>query len=164
MNINIDMDEVVADFNGYAVGVLGKPPAGSWLNRSEWVQIRQHQRLYRDLGVLPGAQELVAHLRQWTASHRGIHLRFLTAIPRDNDFPWAFTDKIEWAQRHFPGIPVMFGPYSTDKHHHCQPGDILIDDRDSNCQEWAAAGGFSHVYRAWPQCRAWLDKVLPLTL
>jgi hypothetical protein len=37
----------------------------------------------------------------------------------------------------------MFGPYSKDKHMHCQPGDILIDDRLSNVEEWRTAGGIA---------------------
>jgi hypothetical protein len=37
----------------------------------------------------------------------------------------------------------MFGPYSKDKHQHCRPGDILIDDRSSNIEEWQAAGGIA---------------------
>ena len=37
----------------------------------------------------------------------------------------------------------MFGPYSKDKHQHCEPGDILIDDRSSNIEEWRAVGGIA---------------------
>ena len=37
----------------------------------------------------------------------------------------------------------MFGPYSKDKWQHCNAGDILIDDRQSNIDEWRAAGGIA---------------------
>jgi 5'(3')-deoxyribonucleotidase len=66
---------------------------------------------------------------------------FLTAVPKGNDVPWAFYDKVVWVQNYFPDIPVMFGPFSKDKWQHCKPGDILIDDRKSNIAEWQAAGG-----------------------
>ena len=72
---------------------------------------------------------------------------FLTAVPRNNDVKWAFYDKMIWASNYFPDIPVMFGPYSHDKHVHCQPGDVLIDDRTSNCTEWRRAGGIAIQHR-----------------
>jgi hypothetical protein len=64
-------------------------------------------------------------------------------VPKANDISWAFYDKVIWAQTNFPGIPVMFGPYSKDKWKHCLTGDILIDDRSSNIDEWRAAGGIA---------------------
>jgi 5'(3')-deoxyribonucleotidase len=66
---------------------------------------------------------------------------FLTAMPKGNDVPWAFWDKMLWAQEYFPDIAVHFGPYSTDKWQHCNPGDILVDDRVDNCNSWEEAGG-----------------------
>jgi hypothetical protein len=41
----------------------------------------------------------------------------------------------------------MFGPYSKDKHTHCVPGDILIDDRTSNIHEWNNVGGIGLLYK-----------------
>ena len=69
-------------------------------------------------------------------------VRFLTAIPRQNDVPWAFHDKTVWIRARWPEVPVFFGPYSNDKHQHCKSADdVLIDDRPSNVDEWLAAGG-----------------------
>ncbi len=67
----------------------------------------------------------------------------MTAVPKGNDIQYAFFDKVEWAQKYFPGVPVFFGPYSKDKYQHCKVGDILIDDRISNIEEWRAAGGLA---------------------
>jgi hypothetical protein len=69
-------------------------------------------------------------------------VRFLTAVPRRNDFPWAFEDKVHWANHHFSDIPVWFGPYSQDKQRRSAPGQVLIDDRISNIREWMAQGGY----------------------
>jgi hypothetical protein len=66
---------------------------------------------------------------------------FLTAVPHYNDVHWAFWDKMLWAQERYPDIPVHFGPYSQDKQKHCQPGDILVDDRPDNCENWIRVGG-----------------------
>ena len=138
----LDMDGVFADFDSYAQSVAGYPITGERWPLEAWRRITANPRLYRDLGLTAEARELVEHCRQ-LAQERLFRLIFLTAIPKDNDVPWAFYDKVMWAQENFPGIPVHFGPYSHDKHVHCRPGDILIDDRLSNIEEWAAAGGIA---------------------
>ena len=38
---------------------------------------------------------------------------------------------------------MNIGPYSHDKQKWCIPGDILIDDRPSNIEQWTAAGGIA---------------------
>ncbi len=135
--IFIDMDGVVADFDGYAhrtLGIESKP--GFRFDQNDWYKLRQHSdRIYSIIPVLPNAYELVSKLKEFREQY-GVELRFLTAIPKENDMGWAFWDKMEWACKHFPGIPVWFGPYSTDKQHHHKPGDILIDDRVSNIEQW----------------------------
>jgi len=84
----------------------------------------------------------------------------LTALPHDYSVPFASYDKVLWAQERFPDIPVLFGPFSHDKWRHCEPGDILIDDRVSNCEEWIRAGGLAHIYRQWPECHVWLQEIM----
>jgi hypothetical protein len=92
------------------------------------------------------------------------HLRFLTALPHDYSMPMAVSDKVMWANDHFPGVPVTIGPFSYDKWRHCKnAGDILIDDRHSNCKEWEDAGGVAHIFTTWANCKPWLEKQLDLT-
>lgn len=143
----LDMDGVVADFNAYAIKTLTRKIDGDerWAP-GEWRRLAANPRLYRDLGLTPEADQLVDFCRGF-CEQRGYTLLFLTAIPKKNDVPWAFYDKVLWAQIRYPDIPVMFGPYSQDKQHHCQPGDILIDDRTINIQEWQAAGGVGILHR-----------------
>lgn len=135
------MDGVVADFDLFAEGIVGKRVGqGDRYDESDWKLISKNQRLYRSLELFTQAEILVDRVKSLAVKHN-YDVKFLTAIPRHNDVPWAFIDKINWADRHFPGIPVWFGPYSYDKHHHCRPGDILIDDRLSNIEDWNRAGG-----------------------
>jgi len=136
------MDGVVADFDEYAHRTLGFPPSAGVYPNDKWQQLAQNPRIYRDLIKTPYADELVRICIKLCLK-RDYDYAFLTAVPKGNDIPWAFYDKVEWAQKHFPGIPVMFGPFSKDKWHHCRPGDILIDDRQSNIIEWKAAGGIA---------------------
>ena len=157
------MDEVVADWLGYARNVVGHDfKLGERLSDVEWNLLRSHKRIFRDLKVRRGAYNLVDWIERYAndLDNRVELVAFLTAVPRTNDMPWAFHDKTFWAQRHFPWFPVFFGPYSHDKQYHCKPGDVLIDDRKSNIVEWRAAGGLAHQYTEWPECQAWLEANL----
>ena len=138
----LDMDGVVADFNEYAHRTLGVPASQGIYPDDVWQKLAANPRLYRDLIPITYAGELVATCFNF-AQRKQYGFMFLTAVPKGNDVPWAFYDKVEWARKYFPNIPVMFGPFSKDKHQHCEPGDILIDDRSSNIEEWRAAGGIA---------------------
>lgn len=160
MVIYLDMDDVVADFKGYAQRVLRKPvDNGIRFPEYEWERLRDNPRIYRDLTVKDGAYELVKWCQEWCLKN-DVGLAFLTALPRKNDIPFAPYDKVLWARKYFRGIPVLLGPYSQDKWKHCRAGDILIDDRASNCEEWREAGGLAHQYKDWPTCYKWLQEVL----
>jgi 5'(3')-deoxyribonucleotidase len=141
----LDMDGVVADFDKYAFKVVGAPPSGGIYPDDKWIKLAENERLYRDLDKMYYADELVEFCREFAWNKYNLY--FLTAIPKDNDMPWAFYDKVLWAQKYFPNIPVHFGPYSKDKYMHCTFGDILIDDRESNIDEWRAAGGIGILYK-----------------
>jgi 5'-nucleotidase len=144
----LDMDGVVADWEAGAAIVLGTPIKTEYVTdhyrhtATEWSRLRTAHRMYRSLPIMAHAQDLVALARQYR-DRLGWELKFLTAVPKNDDVPWAFYDKVLWAQDHWADIPVMFGPHSTDKWRHCQLGDILVDDRADNCAAWTAAGGIA---------------------
>lgn len=142
--IYLDMDGVVADWNAGVYDILGytKEDPNAHYPDEEWEKIKSNDRMYRDLPVMAGAQDLVKIARRFR-DQLGWKLLFLTAIPKGNDVPWAFYDKMLWTQKHFPDIPVHFGPFAKDKQHHCKDGDILIDDRKSNIEEWRSRGGIA---------------------
>lgn len=140
----LDMDGVVADWARGASDFLGYtlPDPNARYPDEDWQKIRSDGRLFRTLPRVPLADQLVDLARQFR-DQLGWNLAFLTAVPHGNDIPWAFMDKVLWAQEQFPDIPVFFGPYSRDKQQHCRPGDILIDDRRDNCESWRAQGGIA---------------------
>ena len=155
--IYLDMDGVVADFDAAVQAILGGDTrVDQRYPESEWAKLRQYQRLYRDLPLCPDANVLVSGVQQ-LAQDRGLRVLFLTAVPKDNDFPWAFTDKISWAQRYYPNIPVWFGPYSEDKQVRAATDDVLIDDRVSNIAQWRDRGGYAILYKG--QARPVLDEL-----
>ena len=161
MNIYLDMDDVVADWHAAAQDFLKIRWAKEHerLPQADWDRIKRHSRFYRDLPLKDGARDLVTWCTVAQRNAAVDQVCFLTALPHDYSMPWAAQDKVWWANEHFPGIPVFFGPFSHDKWRHCQSGDILIDDRKTNCDEWISAGGYAHVYRSWSTCKPWLEEI-----
>jgi len=143
--IYLDMDGVVADFNTYAKKLLNTDKIMHSWTPELWAKIASNPRLYRDLEKTPEADQLVKICKQ-IRNEKNWELLFLTAVPKDDDMPWAFYDKVMWVHERYPDIPVMFGPHSSDKWRHCKNGDILIDDRLSNCEEWQQAGGHAILH------------------
>ena len=138
----IDMDGVVADFNGFAATVLRSKVehgAQKW-SEEQWARLRSYPFLYRYLPKTSKANVIINTARRFRTL-LGWEIYMLTAVPKANDVPDAFHDKILWMQRYYPDIAVRFGPYAVDKQKHCRPGDVLIDDRISTCEEWRLAGG-----------------------
>lgn len=144
----LDMDGVCADWEVAAAKFLGRelrdpdPVTHFRTTLEEWERLKTQTRFYRDLPLMPRVQELVALARQYRDT-LGWSLLFLTAVPSNDTVHWAYYDKVLWAQDNFPDIPVHFGPHSNDKWRHCQPGDILVDDRADNCASWNQAGGWA---------------------
>ena len=164
--IYLDMDDVVADWIPEARAIVNRDwtYGSERVSEADWNKVKAKTRFYRDLPLKTGAHELVEFCKAAVATGLASDLRFLTALPRGNDVPYAVYDKVRWADRHFPGIPMLIGPYSQDKWQHCVPGDILVDDRVSNCEEWQRAGGHAHIYKTWEACEPWLKQTLNPTL
>jgi 5'(3')-deoxyribonucleotidase len=145
--IYIDMDGVVADWESLAKEVLGTQPRdinGRWPDY-EWQKVKAIEHFYYKLNTMPRADELMALARRFR-DELGWRLYMLTALPHDDSHPEAAADKYEWMYERWPDVPVRLGPYSHDKWRHASPGDILVDDRPSNIQEWQEAGGVAvHV-------------------
>jgi hypothetical protein len=163
MNIFLDMDDVVADWHSRAQEILKLRVVkdSDRIPQAEWDKLKENLRFYRDLPVMAGAHELVDMCKAYIARNPEYNLRFLSALPHDYSMPFAVYDKVHWGDQHFPGIPVTIGPFSYDKWRHCKnAGDILIDDRHSNCEEWEARGGIAHVYTTWEACKPWLTTIL----
>lgn len=162
MILYLDMDDVVADWRTAVEDFLQLkfPNGDQWarLPDHEWDKVKNNSRLYRNLPLKENASDLVNFCLK--AKDRGeiSDIFFLSAIPRRNDMPWAIQDKVWWAHEYFPTIPVFLGPYSADKWQRCNPGDLLIDDRESNCVEWRQAGGYAHIYSNWKDCKPWLEQ------
>lgn len=138
----LDMDGVVADWTTGAARIVGYQLTDNTAKYPEkdWNKILASDRIFRDLPLMELAEDFVDIARKFRDT-LDYELIFLTAIPHYNDVPWAFWDKMQWAQKYFPDIPVHFGPYSENKHTRSAPGNILVDDRLDNCRQWTEKGG-----------------------
>jgi len=129
----LDCDGVLADFDKGAEAVLGLPP-GEYERRFGagrfWAALARAPGFFEHLELMPDALELYEAVR---------HLDpvILTGLPRG---AWAEPQKRRWAERHFPGVPVIT-TMAALKHEYRHPGDVLVDDRDKYRKLWEANGG-----------------------
>lgn len=142
------MDGVVADYEAMANHVLDKhePIVPGYKHPAqEWSKIKNFDRFYRNMPLIKGSKNFVNKVL-FIARANDYSVKFLTAVPHKNDMPYAFSDKVFWANEHFPNIDVWFGPYSQDKQLRALPNNILIDDRKINIDQWTSAGGIGILF------------------
>lgn len=137
----LDCDGVLADFDGAFRERFGHSSRGYQARHGTpafWRDIRREEpQFYLFLPLLPDARALfdaVAHLRP----------TILTGCPSGG---WAEPQKIAWAGVHFPGTPIITC-MARDKSRHCQPGDVLVDDREKYRDLWEDAGGVFILHRS----------------
>lgn len=133
MQLFLDCDGVLADFDRGAEAVLGAPPRVFEKRHglpAFWKRLAKAPDFYGTLPLLPGARRLfdaVAHLDPV----------ILTGCPMGG---WAEGQKVRWAAQHFPGTPIITC-MARDKRRHASPGDVLVDDTLKHRHLWEEAGG-----------------------
>ena len=129
----LDCDGVLADFDKGATAVLGLPPREFEKRHGIgkfWQKLATAPDFYFSLPLLPGATRLFEAVK---------HLDpvILTGLPRGN---WAADQKVRWAAKHFPGVPIIT-TMARDKRNHGKPGDVLVDDQMRHAHLWEEMGG-----------------------
>jgi 5'(3')-deoxyribonucleotidase len=145
--IYLDMDGVLADFDRLVLEKLGRTYDFAAPDDDEmWTALTKVDHLYLQLEPTPYACEIMDAALCITD-----RVEILTAVPRRTTLPHAEEDKYNWIVKYFgEEIKVNFGPHSRNKWEHCKPGDILVDDRPSNIEEWVTKGqgiGILHDYK-----------------
>jgi hypothetical protein len=131
--VYLDCDGVLADFDAGATQVLGMPPAvfqHRFGAAAFWTALANAPEFFAGLPLMADARVLYRAVQP-------LRPVILTGLPRGN---WAAPQKRRWAERHFPGVPVIT-TLAALKREHCHPGDALVDDRDQHRGLWEAAGG-----------------------
>lgn len=142
--IAIDMDEVMADFKGKYLPLFGHAFGGRLTAedlrgvklmdirpelRSESRRYIEDPTFFRDLAVMPHAQEVIAELSQ----HYEI---FITTAAME--VPASFTAKYEWLKEHFGFLNEMNFVFCGDKS--IVNADYLIDDNASHFKRFCGQG------------------------
>jgi 5'-nucleotidase len=140
--IYLDMDGVVANFEGWSKEVIGEDWKGE-INKPTWGRYKEHPDLYLWLPPMEGAKGLYNACCEYIGDKNLV--QFLTALPNraKDHFPNATAHKILWAKQHIdPHVRVVFGPYAQHKRHHIRfKEDVLIDDVELNIKQWQHDGG-----------------------
>ena len=121
---------------------------------AKWDVIRRAGTFYRDLPLMPGALEMWDYLQPYEPC---ILSAYSIRIPE------SYHQKIEACERDLPGITrdrIILVADAADKAQYCEPGDILLDDRKSNVDEWLAEGGHGILFKSMAQAMADLRRIL----
>ena len=143
MQVFLDCDGVLADFDKYASQLLGMPPREFEATKHNgnsgpmWKILYEHEDYFYKLPKMPDADELVAGVIAM-----GYEPIILTGIPSQDGSDWAIDQKTRWAQDHFPELEIICCK-SKDKFKHMVDGlhNVLIDDWAQHQQVWEDAGG-----------------------
>lgn len=134
-----DMDGVTVDFDRGFYQIFQIDPHS--IPRTQmWDMVRSYPNYYFHLPPMPD------YLKLWASIEHFNPIK-LTAIPRKGNIPTAEQDKRNWVARYIGNhVEVRIGPYAHDKKNHCTPGDVLIDDRIENINDWNSVGGIGILH------------------
>ncbi len=129
----LDCDGVLADFDAGAKRILGMTSAAfeERHGKSEfWKRLARARNFYGELPQMQDAQRLFQAVK---------HLKptILTGLPLGK---WAAPQKERWAAEHLPGVPIIT-TMARQKYLPMEPGDVLVDDRDTHRHLWEMPGG-----------------------
>ena len=153
MQLYLDCDGVLADFDRAATELLGSPPRAfekQYGLPKFWKRLAAHRDFYGTLPLMADAMRLFDAVR---------HLNpiILTGLPRGD---WAAPQKVRWAAEHFPGTRIITC-LAADKRKHAREGDILVDDTLKYRDLWEGAGGIFVHHRNADATIAVLHEIAP---
>lgn len=152
LTVFCDIDGVVADFVGGACKAHGRPnpfthPGTSRTSTGVFELIDiwgiTKEQFWKPIDALgAGFWKRLERTEEASeiftlAKSLGSNLAFLTA---PSDDPGCVPGKRSWVEKNYPGTPVIFASAKA-KQLLAHPGALLIDDKDSNCEEFYKAGG-----------------------
>lgn len=156
MQVFLDSDGVLADFDKLAGEILGMPSrefeklkhnndAGGM-----WSLLYAHEDFFYKIPKMHDADELVQGVIDL-----GFDPIVLTGIPSKDGSDWAIGQKVRWYADHYPDLPVITCK-SKDKLMHMIEGkhNVLIDDWTQHKKAWENAGGTFIVHTSAKQSLA----------
>lgn len=141
--VSLDMDGVLADFEGKVLEVFGKTPS-EIPSRELWANISRYDKevepFFETLPMLPDAKELIRFVDENFAEWN-----ILTAsgyTPKN-----VAEQKKAWASKVIsPLVDVIVVRKSEEKAQHASKNAVLVDDRMKSIGPWRAAGGIGVLH------------------
>lgn len=159
--IFIDMDGVLADFDGSFLSTFGKTCEECESKNEMWRLIHGHDEFFYNLPKMAGVKELLYAVRLAKFEGQIQDWAVLTSAG-SSDFMHVAQQKRRWIHGNVGhDIMVITVKDGLDKAAFVQhKGDILIDDWRKNCEAWEANGGVAIKYENAEQAIEDLEAVL----
>lgn len=136
--IYLDMDGVLANFDKSAARQMNTDNIYKYEfvygTEAFWFAINQDPDFWLTMELMPDAAVLLNAV--W---HKRPDLKVLTALPKKNT-ERTKSLKEAWIHTNIGDIEVV-SCFTPDKRNYCQPGDVLVDDRNIQAEPWVAKGG-----------------------
>lgn len=148
--IYLDIDGTIADFDGAASILLGRPfnsitgRVNGKLEDALWIAMKSAYwtdgpEFWYSLNLLPDAPILLDYL----SKHE---IEFLTATSRHGPEMRAEDQKRRWVKERFGDVRVSCVIFGEEKAQFAKPNYILIDDTIDVIEHWRDAGGIGILH------------------
>ncbi len=153
MRLYLDLDGVMADFDGGFEKNFGTHPR-KISDEVLWSNINSMPTFFSSLSLCEGAKEFFDDVSF-------MNVTILTACPKTN-YKEAALQKKEWVRKNLSEdvtiLPVLGGKNKALFMH--QPGDVLIDDFQDNCDAWDEMDGISIRHKDFKTTRRLLTLIV----
>lgn len=142
VKIACDLDGVLVDFAGGVIRAAGEDPAGMTQEEKEnFLQRFSTKELWRTVGRV---EDFWVSL-DWTEDGPILwdyiapyHPFILSGVSMDKK---CASQKRIWCARELGDHVEVVTCFAREKQNYANPQTLLIDDKEKNCQQWAAKGG-----------------------
>jgi 5'(3')-deoxyribonucleotidase len=146
-----DMDGVLVDFEKGYLELTGLDISGQWHTTPEfWNPINEKgQEFWDNLEWMKDGKKLWSYIEEYYP--------VLLSSPSRNGYG-SRKGKNSWVNRELPGVPLLL-EYSNNKKKYAGEDCILIDDRDSNIEQWISNGGIGILHKDFDTTVIELEKL-----
>lgn len=136
-NLFVDMDGVLVDFNKGYYDLTGIDIGDNHFNSSQFFApiTKAGVKYWENLEWTPDGKELWTYLQNYTP-------KLLSAPTRDHS---SIVGKKLWVERELPDVELILRSAGRKKEF-ANPNSILIDDRESNINDWNESGGIGILH------------------
>jgi phosphoglycolate phosphatase-like HAD superfamily hydrolase len=145
MKIFLDIDGVLADFNGRYRRLYGVYPAEKF-NKTLWTDFVKTAQ-FANLDLLPGASDLVKHLEELQNTIKGVSVVILGSTGGYDFHGEVQRQKLFWLKTNSIKFNPIFVPGKRYKKYFASSSSLLVDDTEKNIQEFIQNEGKAHLYK-----------------